>query len=476
MLSADNFLNFKNYQDYEKIYQSIKIKKIFLWKKIITNKNFFIKIIFHILLLQILSIEQVKAISVNQLINIAIENNQELTIAKSKLNNVRLLQDKAIAEFMPNIWIGLNKGIQNTKSNNTENFSQEGNFYNKEIQFEQSIFKGFFGINNLKKSEKIYLIDLSNYLERQQQIIFEILKLCLTNNLLKKQQNFLQEIFENIQNLNKILNAKLKLNQTTKQKLIDNQNEQLALSLQINQKKTEIDDNFAQLILICNLANLSNQEIDFAGYDIFEKLPNIKTLVNLIDFNYSLRAKYLNNKLQIDEINIKKSEFSPTISLIGNLSQQKNNIYLQNQKIFNQSISINLKIPLFQKGLEYTNYKDAIEKQQITLKEYNYHKNILISELNKQHNQYNSLEKNLELCNVILKNWQEKISISKSKIDLNIADLSELYETKISYLNQNIICQKIECDRLISMFKIKSLIGDLFIENSNKFLAGDLHV
>ena len=85
---------------------------------------------------------------------------------------------------MPNIYANLINGERRNKSSQGDITTQNNNFYNKEIQIEQSIFSGGSSIFNMRKTEKKYLIDWLNYLEKQQQIIHEIYYLSIYNNFL----------------------------------------------------------------------------------------------------------------------------------------------------------------------------------------------------------------------------------------------------------------------------------------------------
>jgi outer membrane protein TolC len=468
------YINITNWQNV-KIWQNIQLIFIINLNFIKLFKQFFLKfyknIIFYKLLIiflyfvffSIIFPFDCGAISLNELIDYAKENNQELIIAKNKLENVKTINQKVWTEFLPNININSSTGNREIKSNFDGNISQNGKFYLKEIQFEQPLFNGFSSLNNLNKGDKIYLIELANYLDKKQHITFELIKLCINNEMLKKNHENLQEIWQNLQNINNIITAKISFNQSTKQELISNKNDILLIELQIKQNQFEISDNLILIKNLCNLADINNLDLKFNFYEITKKILPLNKLIEMVESNHSLRAKYLNYQVEIDESNNKKSSFAPQISLIGNVSSQKNDLYFQGQKNNFKSIAINLRIPIFQKGIEYLDLKDLEQKKHIALKEFEQHKKFLVSEIIRFYNQYIYNNDNDKICDEILNLCQQKIAISKFKIDKKTADLTDLYKNQISYFTQKNICHKYHYESLISLMRIKSLIGDLYV-------------
>jgi outer membrane protein TolC len=449
-----NKTKWQNVKIWQNIQLIFRIKLTFIKLLIILSSFLIFQIIFSF---------DCGAISLSELIDYAKENNQELIIAKNKLDNVKTINQKVWTEFLPNININSSNGNREIKSNFDGNISQNGKFYLREIQFEQPLFNGFSSLNNLNKNDKIYLIELANYLDKKQQITFELIKLCINNEMLKKNHENLQEIWQNLQNINNIITTKISFNQSTKQELISNKNDILLIELQIKQNQFEISDNLILIKNLCNLADINNLDLKFNFYEITKKILPLNKLIELVELNHSLRAKYLNYQVEIDESNNKKSAFAPQISLIGNVSSQKNDLYFQGQKNNFKSIAINLRIPIFQKGIEYLDLKDIEQKKHIALKEFEQHKKFLVSEIIRLYNQYVYNNDNNQICDEILNLCQQKITISKFKIDKKTADLTDLYKNQISYFTQKNICHKYHYESLISLMRIKSLIGDLYV-------------
>lgn len=457
-----NFKSIKLYINNVSIITNIiNILKKHILNKI--NNVAIIKKFSSILICQSFLIIDCHAISLNELIDYSMQNNQELIIAKSKLANTQTANEKTISEFLPNIFINFNNGNRRIKADAIENFSQNGRFYSKEIQLEQSISNGLSSYINLQKNQKIYLAELFNYFEKKQQISFEIIKLVLLREMFEKNLKNLQKISEIYHNIDNIISTKIKFKKSTKQDLIANDNEKLSIELQINQHKVDLSEN---LLLIKNLTNY--QDLDYSivnlqEIDLNQKIPALDFLTEMIEFNNSLQAKYLSYQALNDEINIKKSAFAPQVSLVGNIAYQKNNLYTQGQKNYYKSIAINIKMPIFQKGAEYIDLRDINQKKDISLQEFDLHKKSLISEITKFYHQFVYYTNNQQICNEIIESWQKKINISRIKIDKKISDLGELYKHQISYYLQKNTCNKYSYEALILLFKIKSIIGDLYV-------------
>ena len=132
--------------------------------------------IFFIILLFFITNDS-QAFSMENAIEFAIKNNQEIKICEHKLNNSKNLNYQAIAEFLPKIFINIQNGERvNNNSISNENNQKKTQFSSREISVEHNIFSGFSSIINLKKSAKQYLIELAILNDKKQSLSAEVAK------------------------------------------------------------------------------------------------------------------------------------------------------------------------------------------------------------------------------------------------------------------------------------------------------------
>jgi outer membrane protein TolC len=151
----------------------------------------------------------------------------------------------------------------------------------------------------------------------------------------------------------------------------------------------------------------------------------------------------------------------PKISLIGNISKQKNNLYFANREIDNKSIILNFSIPIFQQGLEFIDYKSAKNQSEIAFDEYEVFKNYLVAEISKTNDEFESTLLNLKICDEAINFLEEKKFILQSKFDAKIIDLTEFYRGEIAVETQKITKNKLQNILAILHYKILGLVGEI---------------
>jgi hypothetical protein len=192
-----------------------------------------------------------------------------------------------------------------------------------------------------------------------------------------------------------------------------------------------------------------------------EKFFNKKEILAKINQNYLLQSKYLKYNLSLDDISSKTTTFLPKISLIGNISKQKNNLYFANKEIDNKSIILNFSIPIFQQGLEFIDYKSAKNQSEIAFDEYEVFKNYLVAEISKTNDEFESTLLNLKICDEAINFLEEKKFILQSKFDAKIIDLTEFYRGEIAVETQKITKNKLQNILAILHYKILGLVGEI---------------
>ena len=412
--------------------------------------------IFFIILLFFITNDS-QAFSMENAIEFAIKNNQEIKICEHKLNNSKNLNYQAIAEFLPKIFINIQNGERvNNNSISNENNQKKTQFSSREISVEHNIFNGFSSIINLKKSAKQYLIELAILNDKKQSLSTEVAKYYA--NIFWQKQNLInyKKILDITKKILEIESRKLDARLIDKEQLLQNQIDLSNLYQKIQEEEFNLIKNQHDFYALVGVDFVDDKKMKN-----IEKFFNKKEILAKINQNYLLQSKYLKYNLSLDDISLKTATFLPKISLIGNISKQKNNLYFANKEIDNKSIILNFSIPIFQQGLEFIDYKSAKNQSEIAFDEYEVYKNYLVAEISKTNDEFESTLLNLKICDEALNFLEEKKFILQSKFDAKIIDLTEFYRGEIAVETQKITKNKLQNILAILHYKILGLVGEI---------------
>jgi outer membrane protein TolC len=412
--------------------------------------------IFFIILLFFITNDS-QALSMENAIEFAIKNNQEIKICEHKLNNSKNLNYQALAEFLPKIFINIQNGERvNNNSISNENNQKKAHFSSREISIEHNIFNGFSSIINLKKSAKQYLIELAILNDKKQSLGAEVAKYYA--NIFWQKQNLInyKKILDITKKILEIESRKLDARLIDKEQLLQNQIDLSNLYQKIQEEEFNLTKNQHDFFALVGVDFVDDKKMKN-----IEKFFNKKEILAKINQNYLLQSKYLKYNLSLDDISLKTATFLPKISLIGNISKQKNNLYFANKEIDNRSIILNFSIPIFQQGLEFIDYKSAKNQSEIAFDEYEIYKNYLVAEISKTNDEFESTLLNLKICDEAINFLEEKNLILQSKFDAKIIDLTEFYRGEIAVETQKITKNKLQNILAILHYKILELVGEI---------------
>ena len=398
------------------------------------------------------------AFSVENAIDFAIKNNHEIKLYEDKLNNSKNFNYRAIAEFLPKISVNIQSGerVNNNSLKDNQLDQKKTKFSSREISVEQNIFNGFSSIINLKKSEKQYLIELLNLKDRKQNLAVEVARFYANIFWQKKNLESYKKILKITKQILDIKSRKFASKLIDKEELIQYQIELSNLNQKILSEELELIKNHQDFYSLVGAEFVGDEKINITKKN-FKK----NEVLQKIEQNFLLQSKYLKYQLSLDEQGSRTSEFLPKISIISNISKQKNNLYYADKEINNRSIILNFSIPIFQQGLEFIDYKSSKNQSEIILDEYQIYKNNLIADISKAMDEIDATSQNLLICYEILNFLEEKRRIVQSKHNAKIIDLIEFYNAEIALEEQKITHNKLENVLTISCYRVFGLIGEV---------------
>lgn len=398
------------------------------------------------------------AFSVENAIDFAIKNNHEIKLYEDKLKNSKNFNYRAIAEFLPKISVNIQSGkrVNNNSLDENQNNQQKTKFSSREVSIEQNIFNGFSSIINLKKSDKKYLIELLNLKDKKQNLAVEVARFYANIFWQKKNLESYKKILKFYQQILDIKSQKFASKLIDKEELIQEQIQLSNLNQKILSEELELIKNHHDFFALVGAEFEGDKKIDISKKN-FKK----NEVLQKIEQNFLLQSKYLKYQLSLDDQSSWTSEFLPKISIISNISKQKNNLYYADKEINNRSIIFNFSIPIFQQGLEFIDYKSSKNQSEIVLDEYQIYKKNLIADISKTSDEIEATSQNLIICYEILNFLEEKKHILQSKHNAKIIDLIEFYNAEIALEEQKITHHKLENVLTISCYKVLGLIGEI---------------
>jgi len=398
------------------------------------------------------------AFSVENAIDFAIKNNHEIKLYEDKLKNSKNFNYRAIAEFLPKISLNIKSGerVNNNSLKDNQLDQKKTKFSSREISVEQNIFNGFSSIINLKKSDKQYLIELLNLKDKKQNLAVEVARFYANIFWQKKNLESYKKILKITKQILDIKSRKFASKLIDKEELIQYQIELSNLNQKILSEEFELIKNHQDFFSLVGAEFVGVEKIN-----IVKKNFKKNEVLQKIEQNFLLQSKYLKYQLSLDEQSSRTSEFLPKISIISNISKQKNNLYYADKEINNRSIILNFSIPIFQQGLEFIDYKSSKNQSEIILDEYQIYKNNLIADISKAMDEIDATSQNLIICYEILNFLEEKRRIVQSKHNAKIIDLIEFYNAEIALEEQKITHNKLENVLTISCYRVLGLIGEV---------------
>lgn len=396
-----------------------------------------------------------KYIKLEEAIEKAKLNNQNIKIEQIKLKTAKTLKYQAIAESLPNISANAQYGNRKNSysgQNSDPSTKQEV----KEIKFDQPLFDGFHSYQ--KYNEAGHKIESANYktIDKIQEISFLAIEAYC--NLIRYQR------IVKLQAKNKELGEEFfKLNNRRKNSKIIDQSELIKFGYESSSslekyknyvnKLNKAEANYKNIIgeLDENLIEpaIPSEELDKES--IISKIINNNNLK-------SYKHNYLSSK---NAYNAEISKISPKVSLSASVSKQDKVFYLNNQDLTNKTIFINISAPIFQQGNEYINITKAKYEKESALEQYELMRREIEKEANQAVDDYKFLLDINKLNKKLFAMARELMIITRKKLASEVLDPIEAIRIEIENNLKEIEYINSQTDLIIIYHKIKYLLGEL---------------
>jgi outer membrane protein len=409
-------------------------------------------------------------LTLQEAINSAYDNNPDLKAQNYSLEATKSQRFKAYGGFLPQVAIDVNNGSQHTRI--TDGAEIKGGTNKRSISLSQEIFNGGGTYFDIKRASSEIEKEKAVKDAKEQEVIVSVIQAYLD---ILRYEELLEIEKDNLQSQEKILTyikQKHSARDATKSEFAKANADHIA---SINSKVvTENNLNsaksiFAKLTGIMVSENGILKKIDDNSF--YKKLGELD-VNNLFEIalknNPDIRAAKYSMSAARHSSSMAKSSLSPSLRATFTSSQEKNPLYYNNHTYKNNSAFLNLHIPIFSSGVEYSQISEANNVFKSQKYSFDAAKNVVKQQISQSLNEIKNLyaqyesAKEQEVANQLyveaLK--QEERLGTKSIIDL-LQGKKELYQAKLSRGN-------LYYDKIVRVFVLKNLMGELFYRNVSK--------
>ncbi len=399
------------------------------------------------------------AATLHEALRNALNNNSDIKLERSRLNQVKATKGDAISDFLPDINATYQKGRQKNDAVGIDrgDLDKMEDQDVKQLNFTQPVFSGFSGYNNAKEIGYNIKSAEQYYKSKKFEILLGATESYLNLFKAKSLVSLKIQDEENTKKLLKLMKGRNRSGEVGGSEVIKYQtfvSTAISDSLMAKKDLFKAEEEYNKII------GKNDEEIFLPKIDKAKLLGNSKDLAELAASNNpSLKTYLYKIKAARSALNKTKGEFSPTVEIVRSMSEQENVTYLNNRDLKSESIYLNVKVPLFQKGAEYVGVSKANRNLSFARREYQTNKENIIKDVKQTYKEFifygdllQSQEELINLTNSRIENIAEQVKVGDG-------DIIDLLESKLE-LNKILIQQlNNKADYILSYYKLLMLTG-----------------
>lgn len=394
--------------------------------------------------------QQQRTITLQEAIDLALENNYQLKQAKNNLDLAEYNITNEKADFLPSL--NANSSFRRGYGRDFNQTTGEvTNTANSSFSFGASsslpIFTGFENINSLRVSEQQKLSSEENYQWTKETIIFNTASRFLRVLLDKELLEVARENLENSQQQLEQVRAQVEVGSRPTVDLYNQEATVANNEYSVTQQESQLSVNTMILVRMLQVDPLVDYEFVTPDIDDLTAGESQYVLSSLIDNALLNRSdlKAVEANIRVSELNekIAKASIMPSLSLSGSWGTSwderlKNAGISFEDQFFDQnrskSVSLSLNIPIFGN----LNRSYSIQSAQVSLKnaKLNLENSRLqaIQEVTQAHNDYKSLNKQFESSQKALQASERAFETQQERYNVGSSTLIELSQAQADYV------------------------------------------
>ena len=400
-----------------------------------------------LLLVPAILFAQAQSITIEEAIEIALENNYQLKQAENNLTLSRAQERSALADFFPNLNASASRGrnVGRQFDNTTGDFGDFTiNSFSAGINSGITIFNGFNNINSLRAAQHETLSREEQLQRVRENIIFNTssryLQYLLNEQLLQIAEETLQTSEQQLEQVR----AQVEVGARPTVDLLNQESIVAGNELQVVNRRNDL--NFSRLQLIRTLQIDPLGEYQFVTPNIDESSAvardyDLQEMVQLaLDNRSDLKSELEGIEVALYNLKSARANYYPTLTLNGSVRTSYNdrNPASYSDQLTDQNISRNLSLSLSIPIFNRLNTRTGVQAQQISYKNAqlsleNTRLNV-IQEVNQAYNDYIALVQELESSEKAFIAAERAYETEQQRYEVGASTLIELSQANNSFV------------------------------------------
>ncbi|MDX1591623.1 MAG: TolC family protein [Balneolaceae bacterium] len=400
-----------------------------------------------LLLVPAILFAQAQSITIEEAIEIALENNYQLKQAENNLTLSRAQERSALADFFPNLNASASRGrnVGRQFDNTTGDFGDFTiNSFSAGINSGITIFNGFNNINSLRAAQHETLSREEQLQRVRENIIFNTasryLQYLLSEQLLQIAEETLQTSEQQLEQVR----AQVEVGARPTVDLLNQESIVAGNELQVVNRRNDL--NFSRLQLIRTLQIDPLGDYQFVTPNIDESSAaardyDLQEMVQLaLDNRSDLKSELEGIEVALYNLKSARANYYPTLTLNGSVRTSYNdrNPASYSDQLTDQNISRNLGLSLSIPIFNRLNARTSVQAQQISYKNAqlsleNTRLNV-IQEVNQAYNDYIALVQELESSEKAFIAAERAYETEQQRYEVGASTLIELSQANNSFV------------------------------------------
>lgn len=395
-----------------------------------------------------------QALTLQESISLAIQNSTQVQIEQKKSELTGLVRADAASMFLPNANVGMHRGHRKTSISKLNDTLKEDT---QTITVNQPLFNGFQGVARVKES--LYKTDAAreNLKFEKNNIALAVAESYLNILRLRKTVELESEQVINYKQVLALAKKRLLLNdiEYTEYTGYEAKNQNIIFKFEENKMKLREYE--------LKFENLVKQKADGLMRPlVHSETKNFDEMLILAqNDNPKVKSSRHTLKAAKSAVVAESGKLLPKVSLVLQKDEQKSSYYFNGLPITNRLIYLDINIPIFQSGSEYSSIAKANKQKQIA----NLEHKLAIEEVEKavkeEYHKFASLKESLVAFQEVFKGAIESLRLAESRFQKKDIGQMELLLKKIDVSEVEKQTITVECDMLVSYFAMRGLVNDI---------------
>lgn len=408
------------------------------------SKLFFLLLIF----------QESHAIILDEAVEIAKNNSRAIKMHDYKLKATETLKTEALGEFLPSVKASAQYGSRKTNYS----LSKSGHYETKELEVEQPLFSGFKSVSKYKEADyKVKSATSDNKNKKQEIVLAAITAYCdlFRYREIFRLQKESKDLADKFFALARRRGDARVIDEAEVIKFRYESSNAETRYFEASNKLAKAEFEYRNIVgeLHQNLHKPSVKEEHFDEKNLIE---------TAMENNHNLKSYHFNYLASKAAYNAEISSLSPTVSLVGSISEQRNAFYYSGQDYRNKSAYVNVSVPIFQKGVEYSNIIKAGHEKSAAREELEVTRESLIKELSQAIEEYNFYRKLNSSNKKLAELAKNRAAIFNKRFNAGVEDPLDHLRTKIELNDRKTDLINSEMDLVIAYHKVKSYLGEIW--------------